>query len=61
MAKWNADVGLQLTIDYESTWRNNWRELTVIKKAKRRSREKALSEMLFMMFRSAARDRYKLS
>lgn len=100
MAKWNAGVGLQLTIDYddieadteaeaiqiakeralediewtncdcdasnpivptESTWRNNWRELTVIKKAKRRSREKALSEMLFMMFRSAARDRYKLS
>ena len=37
------------------------KELTVIKKAKRRSREKALSEMLFMMFRSAARDRYKLS
>lgn len=45
----------------ESSWRNNWRELTVIKKAKRRDREKSLSEMLFMMFRSASRDRYKVS
>ena len=45
----------------ESSWRNNWRELTVIKKAKRRDREKPLSEMLFMMFRSASRDRYKIS
>ena len=45
----------------ESTWRNNWRELTVIKKAKRRSREKALSEMLLLMFRSAARDTKKLN
>lgn len=45
----------------ESSWRNNWRELTVIKKAKRRDREKPLSEMLFMMFRSASRDRYKVS
>lgn len=32
--------------------------LNLIKKAKRRNREKSLSEMLFMMFRSAARDRY---
>ena len=45
----------------ESSWRNNWRELTVIKKAKRKDREKPLSEMLFMMFRSAARDRFKVS
>lgn len=35
-------------------------KLTMIKKAKRRNREKSLQEMLFMMFRSAARDRYKL-
>ena len=40
---------------------NNWRNLEVIKKAKRKNREKPLSEMLFMMFRSAARDKYKLS
>lgn len=45
----------------ESSWRNNWRELTVIKKARRRDREKPLSEMLFMMFRSASRDRFKVS
>ena len=35
-------------------------KLTMIKKAKRRNKEKSLQEMLFMMFRSAARDRYKL-
>lgn len=35
-------------------------KLTMIKKAKRRNREKSLQEMLFMMFRSAVRDRYKL-
>lgn len=45
----------------ESSLCNNWRELTVIKNAKRINREKSLSEMLFMMFRSASRDRYKLS
>lgn len=45
----------------ESSRCNNWRELTVIKNAKRINREKSLSEMLFMMFRSASRDRYKLS
>lgn len=33
-------------------------KLTMVKKAKRRNREKSLPEMLFMMFRSAARDRY---
>ena len=41
----------------ESSWRNNWKDLKVVKKAKRRDREKPLSEMIFMMFRSAARDR----
>jgi hypothetical protein len=45
----------------ESSRSNNWKELTVIKNAKRRNREKALPEMLFMMFRSASRDRYKSS
>ncbi|MGN0338634.1 MAG: hypothetical protein ACI4EE_14165 [Lachnospiraceae bacterium] len=33
--------------------------LKVVKNAKRRNREKSLAEMLFMMFRSAARDRKK--
>lgn len=44
----------------ESSWRNNGQELAAIKKAKRRDRDKPLSEMLFMMFRSVARDRYKV-
>ena len=43
----------------ESSWRNNWKDLKVVKNAKRRNREKPLTEMLFMMFRSAARDRKK--
>lgn len=43
----------------ESSWRNNWKDLKVLKNAKRRDREKPLTEMLFMMFRSAARDRKK--
>lgn len=34
-------------------------KLTMVKKPRRRDREKPLSEMIFMMFRSAARDRYK--
>ena len=33
--------------------------LKVVKNAKRRNREKSLAEMLFMMFRSVARDRKK--
>ena len=36
-----------------------WRELESVKKAKRRDRTRSLAEMLFMMFRSAARDRRK--
>ena len=43
----------------ESSWCNNWKDLKVVKNAKRRNREKPLTEMLFMMFRSAARDRKK--
>ena len=34
-----------------------WYDLKSVKKAKRKDREKSLTEMLFMMFRSAARDR----
>lgn len=35
----------------------SWYDLKSIKKAKRMNREKPISEMLLMMFRSAARDR----
>lgn len=34
----------------------DWYDLKSVKKAKRKDREKSLTEMLFMMFRSAARD-----
>jgi len=36
------------------------RELRLIKKAKRTDRERSVSEMILMMFRSAARDRMKV-
>lgn len=35
----------------------DWYDLKSVRKAKRKDREKSLTEMLFMMFRSAARDR----
>ena len=37
--------------------RGEWYDLKSVKKAKRKDREKPLSEMLLMMFRSAARER----
>ena len=37
--------------------RKPWYDLKSVKKAKRRDRDKSVSEMLLMMFRSAARDR----
>lgn len=37
----------------------DWYDLKSAKKAKRKDREKPLTEMLFMMFRSAARDKQK--
>ena len=38
-------------------YRGDWYDLKSEKKAKRRDRERPLSEMLFMMFRSCARER----
>lgn len=37
----------------------DWYDLKSAKKAKRKDREKPLTEMLFMMFRSASRDKQK--
>lgn len=37
--------------------RGEWYDLKSVKKAKRKDREKPMSEMLLMMFRSAARER----
>ena len=38
-------------------YRGEWRELKSVKKAKRKDRERPVSEMLLMMFRSCARER----
>lgn len=40
-------------------YRGEWYDLKAIKKAKRKDRSRPVSEMLLMMFRSAARDRKK--
>lgn len=42
-------------------YRGEWYGLKAIKKAKRKDRSGPVSEMLLMMFRSAARDRKKVS
>ena len=36
---------------------SDWNDLKLVKKAKRKDRDRPVSEMLLMMFRSAARDR----
>lgn len=41
----------------KKNYRGDWYDLKCIKKAKRQDRERPVSEMLLMMFRSAARDR----
>lgn len=41
-------------------YRGEWCDLKAIKKAKRKDRSRPVSEMLLMMFRSAARDRKKV-
>ena len=41
-------------------YRGEWYDLKAIKKAKRKDRSRPVSEMLLMMFRSAARDRKKV-
>lgn len=38
-------------------FRSEWYDLKSVKKARRKDREKSVSEMLLMMFRSCARDR----
>ncbi len=40
-------------------WRGEWYDLKSVKKGKRRNRNRPMAEMLFMMFRSCARDSQK--
>lgn len=49
--------GVGVLIPSSKSRSGDWYSLKSIKKAKRRDRTKSISEMLLMMFRSAARDR----
>lgn len=48
-------IGVYIPI--KSNYFVGWHNLKIVKKAKRKDRERSFSEMLFMMFRSCARDR----
>lgn len=49
------DVGV--LVPGEKNYRGDWYDLRSVKKARRKDRQRPVSEMLLMMFRSAARDR----
>ena len=49
--------GVGVLVPERKHYRGEWYELKSVKKAVRRDRDKPVSEMLLMMFRSAARDR----
>ena len=49
--------GVGVLVPSSKSRSGNWYSLKSVKKAKRRDRTKSISEMLLMMFRSAARDR----
>lgn len=49
--------GVGIIVPDSMHYKGEWYNLKSVKKAKRKDRIKPLSEMLFMMFRSAARDR----
>lgn len=49
------DVGV--LVPGEKNYLGDWYDLRSVKKARRKDRQRPISEMLLMMFRSAARDR----
>ena len=49
--------GVGVLVPGEKHYKGKWYELRSVKKASRKDRERPVSEMLLMMFRSAARDR----
>lgn len=61
-----ADVSITIPryvgvlVPSEMNYQGEWYDLKSVKKARRRYRERPLHEMLFMMFRSCARDGRKL-
>ena len=42
----------------DMNYRGEWYDLKSVKKSKRKDRDRPVSEILLMMFRSAARDRH---
>ena len=48
--------GVGVLIPYKKNHFGDWYYLKCVKKARRKNRNRAVTEMLFMMFRSAARD-----
>ena len=49
--------GVGVLVPEKKHYRGEWYELKSVKKAMRRDRTRPVSEILLMMFRSAARDR----
>lgn len=49
--------GIGVFVPERMNWRGAWYDLKSVKKALRKDRTRPVSEMLLMMFRSAARDR----
>lgn len=49
--------GVGVFVPAEKNRRGDWYDLKNMRRARRKDRDKSLSEMLLMMFRSAARDR----
>lgn len=57
--KHEIPYGIGVYVPERMHYRGEWYELKSVKKAKKQDRTRPVSEMLLMMFRSAARDRYK--
>lgn len=49
--------GIGVFVPEKMNWRGAWYDLKSVKKALRKDRARPVSEMLLMMFRSAARER----
>ena len=48
--------GVGVSVPEKRNYRGDWYDLKSVKKATRKDRDRPVSEMLLMMFRSAARD-----
>ncbi len=57
LVKNNIPYHVGVYVPHKKNYRGDWYDLKIAKRAKRKDRNKPIIEMLFMMFRSAARDR----